>query len=151
MSCNFIFIAHALIMPHESPKREIQSGAIHLCVKMESEFGDTPCDKNININRNRIKDKKLSRMIVPLANGKENENGRNVVENESTTCSKAPIPEHIYDPSAKTFYKLGQFLGKVNSNAIIFFYINFVFIINTDYCLNLGRFCVLLSSFLGDC
>lgn len=31
-----------------------------------------------------------------------------------STNSKAPIPEHIYDVNAKTFYKLGQFLGKVN-------------------------------------
>ena len=26
---------------------------------------------------------------------------------------KASIPEHIHDVNAKTFYKLGQFLGKV--------------------------------------
>ena len=73
---NFIPKTHALIMPHESPKKGIQSGA----AKMASEFRDTPCDENIN--RNRIKDKKISRMIVPLASEKENENGRNVVENE---------------------------------------------------------------------
>lgn len=80
------------LMPHEYPKLVVS---------------DAP-----NLHSNNIVDsgpyssvtKTRTKMAAP---GKENstvDGGANL---------KAPIPEHIHDSNANSFYKLGRFLGKV--------------------------------------
>lgn len=103
-------------MPHEYPK---MTGSGTQNFKDATENA-TPCSSA---------PKEKARMV---ANEKENSRGGTSSEN-----SKAPIPEHIHDINAKTFYKLGQFLGKVKSTILQVIYIFF----------HLGRLCFLLPSY----
>lgn len=76
-------------MPHEYPKMAV-SGAQNLNDAAENvPYTSAPKEK--------------ARMV---ANEKES-------SKSSGGNPKVPIPEHIHDSNAKTFYKLGQFLGKV--------------------------------------
>lgn len=56
-----------------------------------------------------LADKKESDKIMAATNKENN------VRVTSTSIPKVSIPEHIHDVSAKTFYKLGIFLGKVRN------------------------------------
>lgn len=106
-------------MPHEYPKMVV-SGAQHL----------NDAAKNVPYHR-------APREKVRMAPA-EKENSR--VGGSSSANSKTPIPEHIHDSNAKTFYKLGQFLGKVCPCPFITF-------ISFNILLNLGRICFLLPSY----
>lgn len=81
-------------MPHEIPN-QAASGAANLNSKI-------PVEKNNPLNNKRGAEK------IMTATDKEN-NARGT----SSSIPKVPIPEHIHDTGAKTFYKLGEFLGKV--------------------------------------
>lgn len=82
-------------MPHENPFIAT-SGAGSVKSRINTEI--TPCE-----NKNREQQR------MPTS---EKVNNRGSTDSSN---SKVPIPEHIHDVNAKTFYKLGQFLGKVNN------------------------------------
>jgi hypothetical protein len=58
---------------------------------------------NREINRTENKGSERAEMITKIKENSVSEAG----------TVKVPIPEHIYDFNSKTFYKLGEFLGKV--------------------------------------
>lgn len=110
-----IWLATVNFMRHEYPYTAASNDAI--------EESDHP----VLINRSN-KEKAATEMV---ATEKEN----NYIPLGSKN-SNAPIPEHIYDVIAKTFYKLGQFLGKV------------IFLIFKKIYLCVGRICHMLSSYV---
>lgn len=81
-------------MPHENPFMAPSSSGI---IKPKTNF-EASLSENINKEQRRM----------PVV-----EKVKNVRSVTDTSGSKVPIPEHIHDANAKTFYKLGQFLGKV--------------------------------------
>lgn len=81
-------------MPHECPKMGI------------SEAPSLNINDAARIAHQNIVPKEKVKMTAL-----EKENSRAGAPANSN--SKAQIPEHIHDTNAKTFYKLGQFLGKV--------------------------------------
>ena len=88
-------------MPHEYPKMAV-SGAHNLNDAAENApYASVPKEK--------------ARMTA-----NEKENSRTGTSSSETL--KALIPEHIHDSNAKTFYKLGQFLGKVQIVIESFFF-----------------------------
>lgn len=80
------------LMPHEYPN----SAAFNAGTR-ENNPSEFPAQNN--------KERVPQRMAAT-----EKENGRVPLGSANV---KASIPEHIHDVNAKTFYKLGQFLGKV--------------------------------------
>ena len=87
------FSYRAALMPHEITSLDISP-------LMDS------CDNiNSNTDRNLVAGKNTGKsgMVSKIKDAA-------IVE---TGPVKVPIPEHIYDANSKTFYKLGEFLGKV--------------------------------------
>jgi hypothetical protein len=78
----------------------------HECPKMVVPVAHNSNDAAEIIPRSTDFLKERPRMV---ANEKENSR----IGTSSSGTPKTPIPEHIHDTNAKTFYKLGQFLGKV--------------------------------------
>lgn len=81
-------------MPHEIP---FMATSAAVSFKSQINTETAPCD-----NKSREQQR------MPTS---EKANNRSVTDSSNP---KVPIPEHIHDVNAKTFYKLGQFLGKVN-------------------------------------
>lgn len=80
-------------MPHEYPK---------MAVSGEQNLNDATGNDAPNA-------------IFPKINVRMATNEKDNSRAGTSSCDnpKTPIPEHIHDSTAKTFYKLGQFLGKV--------------------------------------
>lgn len=84
-------------MPHEYPNLAATNAIIQ---------GNSPNEFPPQNNKERT---------PPRMGNTEKENGRVPLGNANV---KVSIPEHIHDVNAKTFYTLGQFLGKVNVRSI---------------------------------
>lgn len=85
-------------MPHEYPNPVASNAIIR-----ENNPSEVPAQNN-------------KERTPPIMGNTEKENGLVPLGNVNV---KVSIPDHIHDVNAKTFYKLGQFLGKVNVQPMI--------------------------------
>lgn len=76
----------------------------------------------------RSKLPEMNKLLSTATTATNKENNFMATKAESTTISdgvakEVPIPKHIYDATAKSFYILGKFLGKVNIIGFCFLFL----------------------------